>query len=316
MLYAWVIFALCLSAIILWRIIQNIKTIKSWKPKDFKRKRSLWLKNEPTSTSDKKLPNLIFVGLAKDIRQSLHDNLQYLLEIAQNNCQDYRFIIVENDSTDGTKELLLDLAAKNPKIIALTHQENQPSAITHGSHSNKRFHIMAYWRNKYLEECKKPEYDAFDYVCVLDLDHTVGTTVSALRTCFETNTDWDMISANGRNARYLTPELSLVMYALNDYYYDRVAFRDMNYQRIKGHAPMKTKEDRQDASLKIPFFDPKKPGLIPITSAFGGMCVYRKKALTSAKYDGYDCEHICLHDKMIDQGFTKMFIHPNFILWH
>jgi glycosyltransferase involved in cell wall biosynthesis len=265
-----------------------------------------------SATSNKKLPNLLFVGLAKDIRQALHDNLQYLLEIAENNCQDYRFIIVENDSTDGTKELLLDLAAKNPKIIALTHQENQPSAITHGSHSNKRFHIMAHWRNKYIEECKKPEYDTFNHVCVLDLDHTVGTTEKALETCFETSTDWDMVSANGMNARYLTPELSLVMFALNDYYYDRVAYRDINYQRVRGHSPVKPKE----TFIKIPFFDPKKPEWIRITSAFGGMTLYRKQALTSAAYDGYDCEHICLHDKMIDQGFTKMFINPNFILWH
>jgi glycosyltransferase involved in cell wall biosynthesis len=323
-MHAWIVLLVfSLTMLVVLRILCNLRMFKQvWYAKkcykDYKNKRKDWLENEvpkwerpEKASSYKRLPKIIFAGLAKDIRDPLQANLEYLLDICKNHCEDYRIIIVENDSTDGTKEYIQTQAELNPNIILLSSNEGIRSAVSHGGLSTKRFEIMAYWRNKYIEELKNDKYKDFDYVCVTDLDHHVGTTEKALKTCFE-HKHWDAISANGISTNYTTFEMDIAFFLTNDFYYDRLAYRDAAYKRVKRHSPV----DAKNATLDFPYFDVNDPDLKPVTSGFGGITIYRKEALLSATYSGHDCEHICLHDKMIQNGYNRMFVNPKFVLWH
>ena len=330
-MHAWILLlTFGLTMLVVLRILCNLRMFKQvwyvkYSYKDYKKKRKDWLENQvpkweksnlarPTKTIVKSLPKIIFTGLAKDIHDPLRANLEYLLDICKNHCEDYRIIIVENDSTDGTKEYIQKQTELDPKIILLSSNEGIPSAVSHGGLSTKRFEIMSYWRNKYIEEIKKDQYDRykdFDYVCVTDLDHHVGTTANSLKTCFE-HDQWDAISANGISTNYTTFEMDIAFFLTNDFYYDRLAYRDADYKRVKRHSPV----DIKSATLNFPYFDINDSTLKPVTSGFGGITIYRKEALLSATYAGYDCEHICLHDKMIQNGYNRMFVNPKFVLWH
>jgi hypothetical protein len=51
--------------------------------------------------------------------------------------------------------------------------------------------------------------------------------------------------------------------------------------------------------------------LQPVWSCFGGLGVYRMECLRAAEYSGEDCEHVYLHRKLRQAGFTRLFLNPS-----
>jgi hypothetical protein len=59
-------------------------------------------------------------------------------------------------------------------------------------------------------------------------------------------------------------------------------------------------------------------GWLPVTSAFGGMGLYKTDEFAYSNYfgvrDGYEiCEHVPFHEKASDTG-AKLYINPKFIV--
>lgn len=48
---------------------------------------------------------------------------------------------------------------------------------------------------------------------------------------------------------------------------------------------------------------------IPMNSAFGGACLYRREAYLAGTYEGGDCEHVALHRSMQRAGY-QLFLNP------
>jgi hypothetical protein len=48
---------------------------------------------------------------------------------------------------------------------------------------------------------------------------------------------------------------------------------------------------------------------IPMNSAFGGLCLYRREAYLAGVYEGGDCEHVSLHRSMQRAGY-QLFLNP------
>jgi hypothetical protein len=288
---------------VFYQLPQLVKNRNHWEHVD---------KSIGTSATSNKLPPTVFVGIARDIRTLIQFNMDNLLRLAAFEFEDYRFIIIENDSVDGTAEYLQSLASD--KIATHCYKESMKPSANFGGLGGlklKRFQVITYWRNKYMEKLRSDTYKDFPYVAVVDLDHYVGTYPSAVRSCFERE-DWDMVSSNGmgsENASDYPVEIAFTTFD-KPRYYDTLAFRNKKMERFKN----KTQKGSVGV-LKHVHFHPNTPWE-PVTSAFGGMAFYRREALMAANYDSYDCEHVCLHDNMIKAGFDRMYINPNFILRH
>ena len=101
---------------------------------------------------------------------------------------DYVVLIVENDSKDGTRRLLLEWAARNPKVKVLgchsvgggrgdggevvpAESCSVPSAPKTDGHSVDRPRIekMVKLRNVYLDEIKR-KYSSWNFAAMWDLD--------------------------------------------------------------------------------------------------------------------------------------------------
>lgn len=324
---AWhVLLTFSLVLLLLLRIIYVYKQVTTtmW-PTDYKEFRNTMIEKKMLKgapTNPEKLPiKLLIVGLAKDILPQLKMNMEYLLEIGKN-FERCKFVIVENDSTDGTTEYLQSIQSDTIKVLSF--KADMPGAMSQGSNDLRRFQIMAFWRNKYIEEIRKPEYDDFTHVLISDLDHSVGTSFEHVKTCFE-RADWDMVSANGTNSVHGAFEIGLYFRLFKQGYYDTLAYRDVNFSRVAQSgqtekalpiSKYRTEKKTDVFKLRTPFVDSTRIDWMPVTSAFGGMTIYRKEALVSCTYGAYDCEHIAIHDEMIEKGFSRMFINPRFLLFH
>ena len=73
---------------------------------------------------DKK--NLVFAGLAKNCLSSLQKNLEFISKFNTESTEyNLRFIIVESNSTDGTKEYLKQINLKFLEIITEDDLDNR-----------------------------------------------------------------------------------------------------------------------------------------------------------------------------------------------
>ncbi len=238
---------------------------------------------------------VLIIGLGRDIDQILPYSIHRLKNLSKR-FKDYRVIVYENDSEDNTRLILKSWADHDKKIIILS--ENLPR-----NHAVARFDRMAYFRNKCLQEIRKPQYNDFDYVIVIDLDLLGGFSINGISSSFN-HDNWDMIAANG---------CSFLRFATTDIldYYDQLAYRDKKGRRIRGFCI----DDmcNVESFAPKPNYDITDTKLYPVTSAFGGLAIYRKEIFDICSYSGYDCEHICLHDCMIKHGYGRMFTNPQMV---
>lgn len=259
-------------------------------------KTNLSSKEKTNSYEIMKSKRILFVGLARDIALVLSDNLRRFSEIGRL-FNDFKFIIYENDSVDGTDKILKEYGSSNPgKLVYLHENLHIPPAVSTGKHSIARFERMAQFRNMYLMESLKATYDDYDYVAVIDFDIKQGCTIDGFASNFICPYEWDMICANG--SPYKT-----------DVYYDPLAFRTESFERIVGNCISSCEKTVKISTISKLL---KTNVYSKVTSGFAGCAVYRRQALKNCRYSGNDCEHITLHDDMIANGFGKMYINSKF----
>ena len=113
---------------------------------------------------------------------------------------------------------------------------------------------------------------------------------------------WDAIFANGRMP---FPPFDLITKC-----YDGLAFREK----------WTISRNMISRSTKMNYLiDFSKNKYIPVASAFNGLGVYTYKSIEKSKYstfeDPYNCEHVGLHYNMHKNGFNKLFINKNLIIY-
>jgi hypothetical protein len=110
-----------------------------------------------------------------------------------------------------------------------------------------------------------------------------------------------------------------------DYYYDVWALRHEAWcpgdawRERDALVPLlgTTAADEVALFSRMVHIDAQRP-MIEVQSAFGGLAIYRRPALLSARYVGLDangaevCEHVALHAQMRSQG-ARLFINPALI---
>lgn len=205
--------------------------------------------------------------------------------------EDYRVIVFENDSTDGTKDLLNQWKNKNNHVTILSkdyHCEKRPNIA-----------FLAKCRNKYLKELQKHTYHDFDILLVVDMDMKYGWDINGLFDSFSKIDQWDAVGSNG-------------VYTKDGKMWDMFAFRNEEFPETP-HNPHYWTEI-VPAGQKHYCVGTQ---LIPVDSCFGGLAVYKRRFINGCKYqspDG-DCEHISFHRHFKNNG-GRIFMNPSQVTFY
>ena len=236
--------------------------------------------------------SVIFCGLARDVAEGL-PMVQKRIERAGSMFKDYRVVIYENDSQDNTVALLKDWQAKNPHVVVLS--ENLGAKKWGQVNDLDRMKYLATCRNQYLEYVKE-HFSDFEFLIVLDFDLPKGFSYGGLANTFG-HDDWDAVGSNG----LLVPPEGYP--SANPMFFDAWAYRE---KRDGEAGPL-------DEINRLAFR--RGEDLVPVTSCFGGLAVYRMEAIRmGAQYGGEDCEHVVFHRQLREMGFGKMFLNPSQIV--
>lgn len=255
---------------------------------------------------------VVICGMLRDAAKNM-PNIQRKVEKLGGMFRDYRVLIVENDSTDNTRDLLLKWHTRNPRVNILGCGINSkeckmsfPKTEGHGV-DRRRIDKMIHLRNIYLDEIRR-NYPWADYTIVWDLDiigsvyldgvqNTMGyfATDTSRKTC--------AITANG-----------MYRWGILTLYYDTYALQqfgegegfDINF---------KTASDvRKGLGFKYVRGQPP----VAVKSAFGGFAIYRTSALLDPSVDykqtAEDGENIlCEHTNMCKKLQCDIFVNPSMI---
>ena len=223
-------------------------------------------------------------------------------------------IIVENDSKDGTKDVLNQwkLTNCNINITILTFDGlfTNSDRIGGAMGRNER---MCFFRNKYLDEFESRNIN-YDYLIVLDADIDDFSVEGLLNVICNCNENWAALFANGR---YYTDFFGK---RLLGKYYDNYAFvPEESDSMMLNYSQVKLNNDVINHGIK-------KNSFFKCKSAFTGLAVYKfniiqgnryelKKNIHSTYYESL-CEHISLHEKIHNTGVYNFFIAREMIVYY
>jgi len=238
---------------------------------------------------------LVVAGLVKNCERGI-SQLQSWYKQILSICRETVFFIVENDSRDKTRKLLLAWSKKDPSVVILCPKgKKNAETCSLGFELDKtssqyRIEKMAFLRNTYLDEIKKC---TGDYVLIVDLDLRGDFFIDGICHsvyCMNNNRSIHAIACNGlvvENSEKFT-------------YYDSFAYAD-----LQDPLEWQTLYDKQNHDVEViktiteKYVHSGKTELDRVRSAFGGACLYRKSLLDMCRYlhskTGYACEHSFLH---------------------
>ena len=251
---------------------------------------------------------VVFCGLIRNGASSLSLMMQRIEQTGKL-FKTYKVIIFENDSTDGTRDLLTKWTLEN-EHVHLVECEFLDCKIGHkpmyeyGFLSNDRMERMALFRNYYLNEVKE-KYHNFDYMMVIDLDVKGPWSNNGIAHAIAQK-EWDAQFTYGLHSIFSGGQLLFM--------YDALAYLGLNDTRenLKNNLSMVW----HYITMNFYRFWGVKKGypLIPVKSSFSGFGIYKIKSIMNAHYQKDVCEHIAFHEQMTQNGYNKLFINPSLLL--
>lgn len=245
---------------------------------------------------------LVIVGLARNCQKTLRHDID-VLTAATRDFANVRLLVVESDSNDATPTLLRKLSEERADLAFISLGS---LAVQHPLRTDR----IAVCRNRYLDELQRnPLYASTDYVLVADLDGANrDLTAAAVQSCWRSDEAWDVCTANQRDAYYDVWALRHPQWCPDDcwqqYRWLRPLFGHEQALSVAIHSRMVRLEANSN--------------WIEVESAFGGLALYRRRALLAGRYKGLDeageqiCEHVPLHARLRQLG-CRIFINPALI---
>lgn len=200
------------------------------------------------------------------------------------------YCVYENDSTDGTADWIRDLSASRNDVRLLSEHGYRP-AMAEGRDSHWRYERMAACRNQCLGLARQYAPHV-NYAVVLDIDFAEFDQVflaAAIREIDRLHPGWEALCGSGLSQRDLGvfgPSMRVV------------PTRGNLPVRLYDIAAMEIDTLRQDSLKAAAMAGSAFDGPVRVRSAFGGIAVYKPDVLYSLNYEGWSCEHVCLHRKM------------------
>jgi len=213
-----------------------------------------------------------------------------------------RYGIVENDSSDNTKEVVAAWCAENPE--RRSHLDLTGLCLTHKSRTDR----LPVCRNALVDEMwKNPP----TFMVMMDMDGICEDPIpeASILSCFEEQPDdWAVMTANISSQTY-------------DVWAERSSEVPYDCWKMVWNRPagMSDKDAVEKYVERHKRHIPKDRPLFEVISAFGGLGVYRTKYLTGCRhskvssYGTEDVEH-CAFNEAIRSNGGKVFINPKLII--
>ena len=244
---------------------------------------------------------VVICGLARDIAKNI-DRLKVVLERLGSYFLQYKIIIVENDSNDESRPMLLEWSKKNPNVIILGCGVNvKECKLSLKSYSSfdagaNRIGKMAYLRNIYLNYIKT-YLSQYDYTIVMDIDILGSCYLDGIMNSFYHFSLNDTIDALGANGIDMLGR-----------YYDPFALVELGKSLEYKTMEEKVAHDVYVASTyNMKLGDP----LFKVRSCFAGLVIYRTRSVLNRSYSysnkNFACEHVFFNDGL------NIYINPSMI---
>lgn len=256
---------------------------------------------------------IIFCGCIRNSASELRSNIPTLEKICSF-FEDYRIIIVENNSTDNSKIVLKQWAQNNLRVIPLMYDFDESKYDEHKTPEEyspffvyKRIIKLVDYRNIYMDYISnKLNFDS-DYITIIDYDLS-DINVDGFFTSFGVDFDWDAVTANGYS---YSPLL-------------RRRFHD-TYPLFEAGMPFVDSIEKITTYRRI--FEPLRKGMpfIRVASAYNGIAIFKSSVRKNLRYyimfnnyGGIEVlnDHVCIFKQMIEQGHDKIYINPNMELYY
>lgn len=209
--------------------------------------------------------------------------------------RDYRIIIYENDSTDGTQKILRRWSENNIRVTVISEHHCLPHYAQ--VRESARTFALAFYRERYRKHLTEV-FPLVDYVIVVDTDLRGGWSYQGVATSFS-YTNWSVIGSNGISfipKKYAALPTKTVY---RQVHFDAWAFRPLGKPDVQHFQAINNMQNERHTSL------------IPVESCFGGLAVYEADTFQKARYDGFDCEHVPFHQAIKSCNTKGIFMNPS-----
>jgi len=214
--------------------------------------------------------------------------------------RDCQYFVYENDSDDGTAEVLDDYARLRPWMTV--KHETLGREDFRGFQPERTVRLAEYRRR--CQDWVRERSNAFDYVAVLDTDPHGGFSPDGVLNSLGWFCEYMGQSFGPRYAGAMASHSLYVAHTEKD---GKKAFGLASYDAYAARLNW-----WEDLRLHDWFHDLLMPvGCPPVAmnSAFGGLCLYRRDAYLALEYGGGDCEHVIAHRAMQRAGF-QLYLNP------
>ena len=246
--------------------------------------------------------SVVVCGLMKNANHVIDSILKNVYSIVGVFADNYKIIIVESNSTDGTKESLSNAKTRDERLVVI-HADFD---LLNEEFKSRELRI-AICRNLYLKAIYEDE-TSYDYMIVIDMDEIFSESFNTdtLKKSLEFH-KWDALFAN-QTERYYD------IWALRGLGVNYDCWNTLDTDRSNDSYETKRNKYIRSKQIQIPRNHPP----IRVESAFGGLGIYKHKMLIDLKplYKeiGSVCEHIEFHNQLIKAGFADLFIHPDLLI--
>jgi hypothetical protein len=249
---------------------------------------------------------VLVVGIVKNIEKTLKKDIKNIGN-ALSFFQEVHWFLVESDSSDNSKQTLLELKNANKNFFYTSIEILDKSY-------NFRTERLAIARNKYLSHIRdRIDTNEFPYIVIADFNLLNSKLSMESVISSWSRTDWDVVTANQSSRYYDIWALRHPLWSPNDCW--------EQHEFLKKY--IKTPEIVNSYSLRSRMFKlPKDSDWIAVDSAFGGFAIYRSSfLLNDVYYEGKNdvgnmiCEHVPFNRKIKELG-ARIFINTNLINAH
>jgi hypothetical protein len=257
--------------------------------------------------NDKTHKSIIICALARDCSAALQHNIPRIEDL-RSNFKSSDVVVIENDSKDNTKQILLDWSRKSSGVNLIMEDHHTDTLIQRDElnpspgTSTGRIEKMSQYRNQYLNWIELSKIEP-DYILILDIDVISFSVKGVIDTLESAPENWGGLFAYGYTDQKLAGK------TIHKIFHDLYAF--VERKPVAGtyltHAEMFRNSKKLTQLIRLNKF-------YPVISAFGGLGLYKYEAIKGLHYVALKnedpimeavCEHIPFNIDVIDRGYKN-----------